>query len=511
MSNNHPSQKQELKVDPVIEQRILGAILFNNELYHNISGKVKEELFYFERNQIIWDIIKTTIDDGEKIDLLHLFELVRRKDLTAIIPADYVAKIGNSDSIDINRDIKLLTRDYFTREYATYNDEANQKIITGEHPYTVTKWHQEKLDNLFILNEDEGKSFSELILDTNLDIKNKKEGINNDRLFTGTELDNIFDLTPDETIWLSSRAKSGKTKILIYVISKLLEKNPETGIRWWSFEDPVKRIISNIYSVRTGMSIKRLEGQKEKLTDEEYNKIVTTSKLMKDYDISLSYGVANVEKVTTESISFVRKRKKKTNIVIIDNFNSLVASVKYGSQNEKENAVVDALWSLRVKLNEDNMKTIIIVLDHLSKSVFKGGLESGYRAGEDALRGSGRKLDALTTLLFINKLSRNQDLVDQYTHIPNKILGDGKEWSMESIMRQMTILEVITSRNERCESGVPIRFLTNLETMQFQPWEKMKNPPENSLEETELSTTEQQSFLNDTGDEEEQDEEYEPF
>jgi len=60
---------------------------------------------------------------------------------------------------------------------------------------------------------------------------------------------------------------------------------------------------------------------------------------------------------------------------------------------------------------------------------------------------------------------------------PDKTLADGNEWSMTDILNKMSIYEVITSRNGGCESGVPVRFIADLNTMSFRSWEEMKNPP----------------------------------
>jgi len=157
-----------------------------------------------------------------------------------------------------------------------------------------------------------------------------------------------------------------------------------------------------------------------------------------------------------------------------------------------ENHVAGQLHQLRLKSNSDGYNTCIVVLDHLSKSLFDKGLDTGYRPTESMLKGSGKKIEILTSLLSINKLGLYQELVDQYKDMPVKELSDGKEWSMDDILKQLTIYEVIKSRNATCEAGNPVRFLADLGTMQFTDWQEMlPNTQSASLpEETETITQE---------------------
>jgi len=474
-------ENKQLQIDPVIEQRILGAILFNNELFNIISHKINENIFYFEKNQMIWSILAETIGHSEKIDMIHLLDLVRRKDLSKIITAGYIAEVANSDSLDINRDVNTLQKDYFGREYTKIDNEANTKIAIGEDPYDVSKWHQDKIDTLFILNEDEGKSLKTITIDAIEDLRGRKEGTMSNRLLTNSQYDKVIDISPRELIWLAGLSKMGKTKNLINIIYELMKiHSEEVSVFWASMEDDPEKILRHFLAIETGIDLDVMEGKKDvRITDDEFDLLKEKTKIFEDWDISIDYGSYSVEYVAKKSKAFSRTRKTKHCVYIFDNFNILKDNVERGTDIQKENFVAGKLQQLHLALNKNGLRSTIIVLDHLNKSALSAeSVKSGFRATEGQLSGSGRKSQIMTQLLFLNKLSRFGDSIyNEYNQSPDKMLSDGKEWTMKEILNKLTILEVILSREAVCEPGIPIRTLADLGTMQFTDFEEMKKAP----------------------------------
>jgi len=479
-NNLHPTEYGYTPPQAVdIEEAILGALLLEGKEIENISTLITEDYFYKPQHQIIFRAILNIHELGFVPDMLTVTQELRDQvTLAEIGGAGYIAQLSNSISsaLELNTHIRILTEKYIQRQFILITEKSLRDGRKGGNPYKIYKELSEKYDKLFTI-EDESKQFKHIIDETIEDLKGIMEGLVRSRLYSRTKFDEIIDVSRDETIWVAALAKHGKTKMVIQFMSQLLKHNEDIGVKWFSMEDPDLKIVRHFGAIETNIQISKMERKDENiyLNKEEFENISEKLENIKKYDISIEYGSKPTEFVTTQTLSFVKKRKQKHNIIIIDNFNILVGNVEGRMTDvQKENYVVEKLQKLRTKTNQKGFNTTFIVLDHLNKEIFKNGLENGFRPSEGLLKGSSRKQEAMTQMIFINKIERHPLLMDEYKGLP-KVKFRGVDTDISEIMEKLILYEAILTRNGGIKLGSPIRYIADLDTMKFEDFEELKN------------------------------------
>jgi replicative DNA helicase len=91
LSGNLPPQNIEA------EQGVLGSILLDNDVLHDVVGQLNVEDFYRDAHQVVYRAVRDLYDLGKPIDTTILAdELTRRDQLKAVGGEDYLAEIINS-------------------------------------------------------------------------------------------------------------------------------------------------------------------------------------------------------------------------------------------------------------------------------------------------------------------------------------------------------------------------------------------------------------------------------
>lgn len=467
----------------ILEKNVLANCLYNNEYIPLIKNILEKDSFFLEKHKVIWSIILEAYEKNEIIGPEYVVKIIRSRELHSIVESKYVILLNLPFNSDPIQDARIIQSEYISRKFVSLLQESTTRISKHkEDAYLTSCWMQEQLDNLFILQGSNTKIFKNTVQDALIDMRNRMNNETKHRLKTNTKFDELFDFSPFETIWFAGLSKMGKTKNIIYIIYHLIKNNPDIGIKWFTMEDDENKIIRHFEAIESLIPISKMEAKNEndKLNEFEYDKLVSIAKNIENYDISLDYGSHTMEYVTNQSMNFIRSRKQKHNIIIIDNFNILVDNLtERKGQIEKENDIAGKIQKLRIDTNKDGLSTTIVVLDHLNKEVLKDGLKRGFRGTEGQLKGSGRKAETMTQLIYLNKTSRFPELIDEYKNLPPVSLITG-ETTLDEILEKLTIYELILTRNGGCATGNPVRFMTNLDTMEFTEFEYMKKHSHNS-------------------------------
>ena len=108
---------KELPHNIEAEQGILGSILLNNEIYHDISDSLLVDHFYEPVHKTIYEIISTLISKGQiatPITLKSYFEV--EKNLEEIGGSNYLVRLANSAvSLDYARNYARIIYDLAVR------------------------------------------------------------------------------------------------------------------------------------------------------------------------------------------------------------------------------------------------------------------------------------------------------------------------------------------------------------------------------------------------------------
>jgi replicative DNA helicase len=79
------------------EQGVLGSILLDNDMLHDVVGQLNVDDFYRDSHQILYRAIRDLYDLGKAIDAITLAdELVRRDQIKSVGGEDYLAEVINS-------------------------------------------------------------------------------------------------------------------------------------------------------------------------------------------------------------------------------------------------------------------------------------------------------------------------------------------------------------------------------------------------------------------------------
>ncbi len=460
-----------------LEEAILGAVLIEKHAHEEVSLIIdRPEVFYIPKHQEIWKAILSLVSEGIKIDLLTVTQkLIQVGQLNEIggagALAELTSKVASTSHV---RTHCLLVKDLSAaRDFIFHSHDTLANLYNGTDPYAVYKALEDNLSNVFNYGDDGNLNFNETSTLFLNDIEGKMNSETPDRILTKSYFDKVFDFTPNELIWVGALPKASKTRTITKVMQLLLKNNSNVAIRWWSMEDTTNSIMSYFAAIESKLYVDHIisKENEDKLTQDEFENIKDIIEEYRKFDVDISYGGVNINKIYSEAKQFVRKRKNKLNIIIIDNFNILLGYEK-GDTNAKEIYVADKIQKLKIDTNSDGYNTVVIVLDHLNKSASKEGIEVAYRPSADTLKGAGRKGEVLTQLVSINKPGEFKDLVAEEA-TKQDIVISGEKYTREFLMKHLIIYESLTSRASANKN--PVRFLADLGNMQFTSYDEMRD------------------------------------
>jgi len=452
------------------EEIVIGSILLDG----NIAFETTDILlsshtnFYKEKHQLIYKAFKAIIEEKSEIDITTTTQKLRSMGkLDSIGGAFTLLEVANKlgSGAHVKTHARVVFQEYVKREMIKVNSIAINELYSGEIDITEVRENIESKTADLFLTISNAMSAKVAINKTLKIIKDIKDAEYHPQKLTYSPFDIIFDFSRDQLMWIGAMKKSGKTKTMTILMSMLLKHHSDIAIRWFSMEDSIERIWSHFGAIETGINLKKLFGKDDNdLTDEEYTNFEKGLKKYEEADMDITFGVKSVNQVSSEAMQFIRKRKNKFNIIIIDNFNILVPSAKGDNQNEKESYTADKLQQLKISANENNYSSIIIVLDHLKKTE-KMAIDKAFRPEEQDLKGSGRKGEVLTQLISINKPGETKELYSEEKS-KGKILIGRKNFNRTDLLEKLLIYELLVGRDEKT-NNMMLKMIADLGTMKF--------------------------------------------
>ena len=77
-NGNTPIKDDPVKLEPHstdAEEAVLGSILINPDAYDEASAIITREMFFIERNGMVWGAIKRLVDRNEEVDNVTVVSL----------------------------------------------------------------------------------------------------------------------------------------------------------------------------------------------------------------------------------------------------------------------------------------------------------------------------------------------------------------------------------------------------------------------------------------------------
>jgi replicative DNA helicase len=364
----NPQIPQRLPVyDTELENAVLGAILLERHAFATANSYLHQEVFYSERNQLIYKAAVSLFDKSEPIDLLTIAtELRASGDLEKVGGAYEVTKITNNvvSSANIEAHCKVLIEYYLKRESVKIGSDLVHEGYTKEIDVFDSYG---KADSLMVNTLE--RAFKGVAKDTGYYVTKvydeytevKHTGVLG--ISTGIKkFDAILcGLVAPDLIIVAARPGQGKSALAFSLMRNISVDQKVPGVIF-NFEmngtQVVRRLASQVSSVpHEGIRRGTLTSQEEVLFFNACDFIANCPIYIED-DSSMT-----VRDIRTKSI--ILKRKHGVKYIIVD-YLQLIPSVNEKGKN-REQVVSEISRGLKSLAKE--LDVPIIALSQLSRAV----------------------------------------------------------------------------------------------------------------------------------------------
>ena len=373
------SFKQENKLPSNIEaeQALIGSILVNNDIIDEISNIVNHENFYDPLHSKIYNLIENLHNKGmiaNPITLKNSFE--NDAALSEIGGTEYLVKLTRfSSSVKQSIDYaKIVHEKFVKRELVqiseTLSDEAVDETIdkTGENIIQDTE------KSLFDLAERGTFHQSFLKFNQALDqtIEMATNAMKSEDGIVGvpTGLNDLDErlggLHRSDLVIIAGRPSMGKTALATnigyYAAKKILDDNKKSSIAFFSLEMSSEQLSTRILSEQS--RIKSNDIRRGKVTEEEFNRLIETSRNIHDLPLYIDETPA----ITISTLSNRARRIKRLfglDLIIVDYIQLMTTSSKrYDGRVQEISEITQGLKALAKELSVP-----VLALSQLSRAV----------------------------------------------------------------------------------------------------------------------------------------------
>jgi len=374
---NNFKQENKLPSNIEAEQALIGSILINNDIIDEISNIVNHENFYDPLHSKIYNLIENLHNKGmiaNPITLKNSFE--NDAALSEIGGTEYLVKLTRfSSSVKQSIDYaKIVHEKFVKRELVqiseTLSDEAVDETIdkTGENIIQDTE------KSLFDLAERGTFHQSFLKFNQALDqtIEMATNAMKSDHGIVGvpTGLNDLDErlggLHRSDLVIIAGRPSMGKTALATnigyYAAKKILDDNKKSSIAFFSLEMSSEQLSTRILSEQS--RIKSNDIRRGKVTEEEFNRLIETSRNIHDLPLYIDETPA----ITISTLSNRARRIKRLfglDLIIVDYIQLMTTSSKrYDGRVQEISEITQGLKALAKELSVP-----VLALSQLSRAV----------------------------------------------------------------------------------------------------------------------------------------------
>ena len=374
---NNFKQENKLPSNIEAEQALIGSILVNNDIIDEISNIVNHENFYDPLHSKIYNLIENLHNKGmiaNPITLKNSFE--NDAALSEIGGTEYLVKLTRfSSSVKQSIDYaKIVHEKFVKRELVqiseTLSDEAVDETIdkTGENIIQDTE------KSLFDLAERGTFHQSFLKFNQALDqtIEMATNAMKSEYGIVGvpTGLNDLDErlggLHRSDLVIIAGRPSMGKTALATnigyYAAKKILDDNKKSSIAFFSLEMSSEQLSTRILSEQS--RIKSNDIRRGKVTEEEFNRLIETSRNIHDLPLYIDETPA----ITISTLSNRARRIKRLfglDLIIVDYIQLMTTSSKrYDGRVQEISEITQGLKALAKELSVP-----VLALSQLSRAV----------------------------------------------------------------------------------------------------------------------------------------------
>ena len=374
---NNFKQENKLPSNIEAEQALIGSILVNNDIVDEISNIVDHKNFYDPLHSKIYNLIENLHNKGivaNPITLKNSFE--NDTALSEVGGTEYLVKLTRfSSSVKQSIDYaKIVHEKFVKRELVqiseTLSDEAVDETIdkTGENIIQDTE------KSLFDLAERGTFHQSFLKFNQALDqtIEMATNAMKSDHGIVGvpTGLNDLDErlggLHRSDLVIIAGRPSMGKTALATnigyYAAKKILDDNKKSSIAFFSLEMSSEQLSTRILSEQS--RIKSNDIRRGKVTEEEFNRLIETSRNIHDLPLYIDETPA----ITISTLSNRARRIKRLfglNLIIVDYIQLMTTgSKRYDGRVQEISEITQGLKALAKELSVP-----VLALSQLSRAV----------------------------------------------------------------------------------------------------------------------------------------------
>ena len=374
---NNFKQENKLPSNIEAEQALIGSILVNNDIIDEISNIVDHKNFYDPLHSKIYNLIENLHNKGmiaNPITLKNSFE--NDAALSEIGGTEYLVKLTRfSSSVKQSIDYaKIVHEKFVKRELVqiseTLSDEAVDETIdkTGENIIQDTE------KSLFDLAERGTFHQSFLKFNQALDqtIEMATNAMKSESGIVGvpTGLNDLDErlggLHRSDLVIIAGRPSMGKTALATnigyYAAKKILDDNKKSSIAFFSLEMSSEQLSTRILSEQS--RIKSNDIRRGKVTEEEFNRLIETSRNIHDLPLYIDETPA----ITISTLSNRARRIKRLfglNLIIVDYIQLMTTgSKRYDGRVQEISEITQGLKALAKELSVP-----VLALSQLSRAV----------------------------------------------------------------------------------------------------------------------------------------------
>ena len=374
---NNFKQENKLPSNIEAEQALIGSVLVNNDIIDEISKIVNHKNFYDPLHSKIYNLIENLHNKGmiaNPITLKNSFE--NDAALSEIGGTEYLVKLTRfSSSVKQSIDYaKIVHEKFVKRELVqiseTLSDEAVDETIdkTGENIIQDTE------KSLFDLAERGTFHQSFLKFNQALDqtIEMATNAMKSDYGIVGvpTGLNDLDErlggLHRSDLVIIAGRPSMGKTALATnigyYAAKKILDDNKKSSIAFFSLEMSSEQLSTRILSEQS--RIKSNDIRRGKVTEEEFNRLIETSRNIHDLPLYIDETPA----ITISTLSNRARRIKRLfglDLIIVDYIQLMTTSSKrYDGRVQEISEITQGLKALAKELSVP-----VLALSQLSRAV----------------------------------------------------------------------------------------------------------------------------------------------
>jgi replicative DNA helicase len=379
-ATNQPKRNLSSFVPPSdveAEQSLLGSILLNPKLMDDVADKLKPELFYDPKHQIIYTVMVELWSSSRPTDVIFVMNQMdsnsKKSGKPLDITQDYLLELISKSSLASSTQsvVKILKDKYLLRTLVQVGDDLkNMAGNETETPSEVLDLAQKRLYEVSLDSlEKNFVPINEILMGTFERISELQNSDNaSSGLATGLiDLDKILGgFHNSDLVILAARPSMGKTSLALE-ITKRVALTQKVGVAVFSLEMSKEQLVDKLLSSVSGVDNWKIRTGKfdESKDNNEFQKLGEAIGTLDQAPIWIDdSGSLNVLELRSKA----RRLKTRHNIgLLIIDYLQLMSGTGRNYGNNRVQEVSDISRGLKILAKELNIP--VIALSQLSRSV----------------------------------------------------------------------------------------------------------------------------------------------